>query len=172
MEKAQLILNKPVVKIGLLLGTAFIVAQYLFYFGGRSIIMDNGFDSTIQLLTIMGLYFGLHYCHRLFPSVRFWKLFFLGVLIIGIAVSLKTIFSMLLYGVLAPELGFAYKEALTEQMLNMIASMKSLPQEQYTQMTKAMLTPFTIPILEGFSLFISGVIFSVFIAALHNMFRK
>lgn len=162
----------PVIKIGLSLGLGYVVAQYLFYYGGKSVIANPNFDSAIQLLTVMGLYFGLHYCKRLYPQARFWQFFFFGFSILAIAVTIKTLFAILLYGILAPELGITYTEILSKQMLEMIANTKSLPQTQYQQMIKATLTPFTIPILEGISLSISGLIFSVFIAALHNMFRK
>lgn len=172
MQETQNILNKHFIKIGLLLGAAFVLAQYLFYFGGRSVVFNTNFDSAIQLLTIMGLYFGLHYCQRLFPKLKFWQLLLYGIFIIGIAVVLKTIFSILLYTFLAPELGTAYREQLIEQMTAMVTNMKSLPQEQYTEMTRAILTPFTIPFFEAIQLFISGLIFSVFISALLNMFRK
>lgn len=172
INTASKIFQNPVIKIGALLGGAYVLALYLFYFGGRSVIMDSSFDSVIQLLTIMGLYFGLHHCRRLFPKARFWKLFLFGIIIMLVAVGIRALFSMLLYGLLAPELGNAYKEMLSELMSKVAENIKAFPQEEYKAMTKSMLNAITIPILEGFGLLFSGIIFSLFIAALHNMFRK
>lgn len=163
---------KPVLKIGLFLGAAYVAALYIFYFGGKEVILNENLGSAIQLLTIMGLYFGLHHCRRLFPQVKFWQLFLFGIVIIAIAVGVKIVFSLLLYNVFAPDLGAAYKEALTEQMGKMIEGMQQLPQDSYKAATKSMLSPFTIPFLEGLSLLFYGVLFSALIATLHAIFRK
>ncbi len=172
MEKLQHIINKPVIKIGLLLGTAFVLAQYIFYFGGRSVILNTTFSSTLQLLTIMGLYFGLYQCRKLNPQIGFWKLLLYGIIIVGIAVFLRTLFSILLYGVLAPELGTTYKEALSELLNQALKTMQNVPEEGYQEATQIMLNPVSIPIIEGITLFFMGTSFSIFIAALLNMFRK
>lgn len=172
MQIAQNILNKPFVKIGLLLGVAFVMAQYLFYFGGKSVIQNSNFDSAIQLLTIIGLYFGVQHCQKRFPEARFWQLFFYGLLIISIAIFLKTLFSILLYGFFAPELGVAYKEELMEQMEVVTQNLNSLPKVHYKELTQAMLNSVTIPIMEGIVLLVYGIIFSTFISTLLNMFRK
>ncbi len=172
MERLQEIINKPVIKLGILLGAAFVLAQYIFYFGGRNVFLDTTFGSALQLLTIMGLYFGLYQCRRLNPKIGFWKLLLYGIIILGIAVFLRTLFSILLYGTIAPELGVAYKEALIEQFNEMFKSMQNIPKEGYQEAAQVMLNSVSIPIMEGVSLFFMGSAFSIFIAALLNMFRK
>lgn len=165
------IFAKPIVKLGALLGASYVLALYLFYFGGREIIMDTNLGSTIQLLTILGLYFGLIYCRRLFPLSKFWQLFLFGVVIMAIAITLKTIFSIILYNVIDPELGINYTKTIKEQMDTAMSSFQSVPKEQYAT-SKSMINPLSIPIMEGISLFFTGVFFSAFIALMLRLFRK
>ncbi len=172
MENLQYILNKPFVKIGFLLGGGYVLAQYLFYFGGRSVIFNSNFDSAIQFLTILGLYFGLSYCRKWNPKASFWKLLLWGTVIMAISVSIRTIFSILLYTVFAPELGNTCQEMFVEQINAAFEKLQTAPKEQYESLTRAMLTPFSIPIFEGLGLLFLGTMFSIFIAAVQNMFKK
>lgn len=165
------IFAKPVVKLGVFLGISYVLALYLFYFGGREIIMDTNFGSTIQLLTILGLYFGLIYCRKLFPLSKFWQLFFFGIVIMAISITIKTLFSILLYNVIAPELGLNYTKIIREQMDTTMSSFQSISKEQYDA-SKSIINPLSIPIMEGISLFFTGVFFSAFIALILSMFRK
>ncbi|PVX50889.1 uncharacterized protein DUF4199 [Balneicella halophila] len=166
------IFAKPVLKLGGFLGTGYVLAQYLFYFSGKSIIQDDSFNGAIQLLTILGLYMALLYCRRLYPPSSFWKLFLFGIVIMGVAIVLKTIFSILLYTLIDPELAIVHKELLLEQMSTIFKDMDSFPQDQYQETSKMMLNGVSMPLMEGFSLFITGTIFSAFISAILNMFRR
>ncbi|MBS9768441.1 MAG: DUF4199 domain-containing protein [Flavobacteriaceae bacterium] len=172
MNTLQHIMNKPFIKIGFLLGISFVLAQYLFYFGGRSVVLDETFGNAIQLLLIIGLYLGLHHCLSITPKASFWKLLLWGLGIIVIAVSIRIIFSVLLYNFLAPEIGTYYTETLVQQMTTTMEGLPNIPKEQYTEMMKILLNPMTIPLFEGISLGSLGAIFALFIAGVMNMFRK
>lgn len=158
-------------RIGVMLGGAYVLALYLFHYGGRKVYFDTDFDGVIQLLTIMGLYLGIFHCRKLFPLSNFLRLFLYGISILGIAVLVKVTFSALLYGLIAPELGGAYEKDLLENLDKIYSGMKSNIFSD-KKMFQAVINPYTIAIMEGISLFLSGVIFSAFIALLLNMFRR
>ncbi len=172
MKKVQNIINKPFIKIGFLLGCAFSLAQYLFYFSGRSIIMEESFGNTQQLLLIAGLYLGLHHCRENATRVDFSKLFLQGLLITIIAIYIRTFFAILLYRYIAPELGQSYVAAVLEQFQKSIQTLPQFTQKQYTQLTQTLISTLSIPILEGISLGTLGTIFSLAIAGIMNLFRK
>lgn len=162
----------PFMKLGLFLGLSLAVAQYVFYFGGREVFMNGTFSSTTQFLLIAGLYLGIGYCGRLYPRMRFWQLFISGFIILAVAFFVKALLSMLLYGVLAPELGASYKALLWGNMEKLLNSMKNLPDNDYKTVFDNVVNPVSIALMEVAGLFVYGIFFTLFIATLHNMFRK
>lgn len=155
-----------------MLGIGLVVAQYFFYFGGRQVILNTDFDGVIQLLMLLGLYFGLFQYRRETQLKKFLPLFLAGLIITAIAITFRILFSALLYGIIAPELGSAYKTTLLETMNKILSGGNTTNIELKTSIYDSIINPFTIAVLEGFSLFLFGVIFSAFIALLMNMFRK
>lgn len=155
-----------------MLGAGFVIAQYFFYFGGRKVILNTDFDSVIQLIMISGLYLGLFQYRRETLSKKFSSLFVAGLIIVAIGICFRILFSSLLYGVIAPELGSEYKTILVETMNKVLSGRSTATIELQTSIYENIINPFTIAFLEGFSLFLFGVIFSAFIALLMNMFRK
>lgn len=164
-------LRSTIIKMGIMLGVGYTITLYLFFYGGRDVFFNGDFSSAIQLLTIASLYFGLIHCRKLFSTSKFLHLFLYAILILLIATVFKIITSALLYGVLAPNLGAAYEEEIIKN-LQTISSGTQQPLFADKKILHSILSPLTIAITEGISLFFSGVFFSAFISLLLSMFRR
>lgn len=164
MEKKNVFISRNTV-FGLFVGLSFILASFLFYKTGRSIVLNPQLNNVMLLLTIAGAFIGVRKYReeQLQGAIGFGAAFGGCIYIIAVGVLIYGIYAYNLYS-RYPELQTDYLAAVNFTLEEVYKGTPML--DTMKNMMATFISPLFIALSESFNKLLTGLLFSLLLAGI------